>query len=312
MKVRFACLTIGFAAGLALAASQSASAADWNSGPGSIKDYGGAGGVPVPAPVPIPLSTTAEWYIGIAAGGVLVDDSSIESDHLEVLDSDDLGKTMFGGISAGRYLTPSLRAEIAFDFYDDFRISGANEYTYAHTISGESTYQTPTGGLTFDTQHYDVTRTDHIKVGRTTGMFNMYYDLETGTRFRPYIGAGLGVTWRQMKHKWKAEGECHHTTNSSDNTLPTDSCVRNTDELPARFEESGESKVDQFDLALAAMAGFSMEIAPDILWDNGYQLLWENAALNITTTGCGPCTGTVSYGDTLQHHFRTGLRFNVN
>ena len=111
---------------------------------------------------------------------------------------------------------------------------------------------------------------------------------------------------------FKAEGECHHTTNSSDNTLPTDSCVRNTDELPARFEESGESKVDQFDLALAAMAGFSMEIAPDILWDNGYQLLWENAALNITTTGCGPCTGTVSYGDTLQHHFRTGLRFNVN
>lgn len=300
---------MGLATGLGLiAATGSALAADM----GGIKDYGGAGGVPVPAPVPIAVME-AEWYIGIAAGGVLSDGSSIDNvgSPMPVIDSSDLDKTMFGGISAGRYLTPSIRAEIAFDFYDDFKVAGPAATYYSDTKSGESTYVAPSGAPTYDTQHYDVTRTDIVKVGRTTGMFNMFYDIDTGSRFRPYVGGGVGVTWRQMKRRYYEDAECHHTTNSVDSTLPASGCVRTTEDLPATYHTDGEDTVDRFDVALAAMAGLSVEITPDIIWDNGYQLLWESNSIQLTTPTVSS-TSTVTYGDTIQHQFRTGLRFNVN
>ena len=314
MKVRFACLSIGFAAGLALAASQPASAADM----GGIKDYGGAGGVPVPAPVPIAISA-AEWYIGIAAGGVLVDDSSIENfgSAMPVIENDKLNKTMFGGISAGRYLTPSLRAEIAFDFYDDFKVAGPNEVFYTDTKSAKGDTISVTQGTTsvtvqtYDTNHYVVERTDTVRVGRTTGMMNLFYDLDTGTRFRPYVGGGVGVSWRAMKRKASEIAVCEYTTNSHNTGLPTNSCSVNSDELPSRYTASGEYNTDRFDIALAAMAGFSIEVTPDIIWDNGYQMLWEGAGIEVSADTVSGVS-TVSYSDTLQHHFRTGLRFNVN
>ncbi|MEQ1717365.1 MAG: P44/Msp2 family outer membrane protein [Hyphomicrobium sp.] len=317
MKVRTACLSMGLATGLAtalalLGAVQTATAADFSKG--GIKDYGGAGGVPVPAPVPIAV-TAAEWYIGIVGGGVLSDESTIEEccTSMSVIESDGLAKTMFGGISIGRYFTSSIRGEVAFDFYDDFKVTNPGEQFYTDAKSAESTYTTPAGGTTYDTQHYDVTRTDIVKVGRSTGMLNLYYDLNTGTRFRPYVGGGVGVTWRQMTRKWKEDAECNHTTNTFDNTLPTNSCVRTTTDLPATYSESGSDTVDRFDIALAAMAGLSVEITPDIMWDNGYQMLWESNSIQLTTPShCGSCDSTVTYGDTIQHQFRTGLRFNVN
>ena len=79
-------------------------------------------------------------------------------------------------------------------------------------------------------------------------------------------------------------------------------------------DDDDDMDEDDVAAAAAAMAGFSMEIAPDIIWDNGYQLLWENSGIDIsfTRSGCAACATSVSYSDTIQHHFRTGLRFNVN
>lgn len=310
MRVRIARLATGCAFGLAMmTAALPAVAADM----GGIKDYGGAGGVPVPAPVPIPVHD-AEWYISVYGGVVLADDSEIESIGFSARDSDNLATTLFGGIAAGRYLTPSLRAELAFDFYDDFHVAYPGEVNFHTTRSAESTYTDALGNPTTDTQHYNVTRYDTVKVGRTTGMLNMYYDLPVSARFRPYVGGGIGITWRQMKHSWQLIADCDHTTNSdpAGPALPVDACVRNTEDLPSRYQDQRDDTVDRFDLALAAMAGFSYELTPDIIWDNGYQLLWESQGIEISTSECGICTTSISYGDTLQHHFRSGLRFNIN
>lgn len=302
MTVRKARLTMGLAAGLALMGTAlPATAADWYSG--GIKDYGGAGGVPVPAPAPIPVHE-AEWYIGVVAGGVLVDDSTVENIGSGMPVRDNLNKTLFGGISAGTYLTPNIRAEFAFDFYDDFKVASSDPVTYPESLSGEGQY----------TQNYQVTRLDTIKVGRTTAMYNMYYDIPTGTRLRPFVGAGIGVTWRAMKRNWREEANCEDTTTDlGDGTTVTSSPCHHLvpDDQPSHWERSGTDEVDRFDLALAAMAGLSYEITPDIIWDNSYQFLWESAGISLSTATFSG-TSTVSYSDTTQHQFRTGVRFNIN
>lgn len=302
MTVRKARLTMGLAAGLALMGTAlPATAADWYSG--GIKDYGGAGGVPVPAPAPIPVHE-AEWYIGVVAGGVLVDDSTVENIGSAMPVRDNLNKTLFGGISAGTYLTPNIRAEFAFDFYDDFKVASSDPVTYPESLSGEGQY----------TQNYQVTRLDTIKVGRTTAMYNMYYDIPTGTRLRPFVGAGIGVTWRAMKRNWREEANCEDTTTDlGDGTTVTSSPCHHLvpDDQPSHWERSGTDEVDRFDLALAAMAGLSYEITPDIIWDNSYQFLWESAGISLSTATFSG-TSTVSYSDTTQHQFRTGVRFNIN
>jgi len=302
MTVRKARLTMGLAAGLALMGTAlPATAADWYSG--GIKDYGGAGGVPVPAPAPIPVYE-AEWYIGVVAGGVLVDDSTVENIGSAMPVRDNLNKTLFGGISAGTYLTPNIRAEFAFDFYDDFKVASSDPVTYPESLSGEGQY----------TQNYQVTRLDTIKVGRTTAMYNMYYDIPTGTRLRPFVGAGIGVTWRAMKRNWREEANCEDTTTDlGDGTTVTSSPCHHLvpDDQPSHWERSGTDEVDRFDLALAAMAGLSYEITPDIIWDNSYQFLWESAGISLSTATFSG-TSTVSYSDTTQHQFRTGVRFNIN
>ena len=39
-------------------------------------------------------------------------------------------------------------------------------------------------------------------------MFNLYYDIPTGSAFTPYIGGGLGIVSRQTKREFKDNGTC--------------------------------------------------------------------------------------------------------
>ncbi|MCB1483459.1 MAG: hypothetical protein KDJ17_01035 [Hyphomicrobiaceae bacterium] len=300
MTVRNARFMMGLAAGLALIGSTPATAADWYSG--GIKDYGGAGGVPVPAPAPIPVSS-AEWYIGVAAGGVLVDDSTIDEIGTSMPVRDNLNKTMYGGISGGTYLTPNIRAEVSFDFYDDFKVAGPSE---EHYMDAQAIDDTTIVG------HYAVTRFDKVKVGRTTAMFNMFYDIPTGWSLRPYIGGGVGVTWRSMTRTSREHADCLYSSDASDPTFDGTACAGINSSLQSYELSETKYETDRFDIALAAMAGFSYQITPDIIWDNGYQMLWESNAIQITAPTHAGATSTVTYGDTIQHQFRTGLRFNID
>lgn len=301
MKVRTARRLMGLATGLALiAAGTPAISADM----GGIKDYGGAGGVPVPAPVPIP-QYAAEWYVGVVGGGVLIDDSLIEEvgAGLPVRDSDDLAKTLFGGISVGRYVAPNLRIEAAFDFYDDFKVAGPAEYEYTDTVAVENS--TVIG-------HYDVTRTERVKVARNTMMLNVLYDIPLSTYFKPYVGAGVGVTWRSMNRRVSEHAECDFSTDPANVDHDGSACSGvPTDERSFTLSET-TYETDRFDIALAAMAGVSVEVTPNILWDNGYQFLWESNGIELTTPTHGGGDSTVRYSGTSQHQFRTGLRFLID
>lgn len=298
MTDRIARRLMGLAAGLALSvATLPALAADM----GGIKDYGGAGGVPVPAPVPV-AEYDAEWYIGIVGGGVLVDDSTIEEIGAGIAVHDEPKRTLFGGITAGRYLTPNLRGELAFDFYDDFSVAGPSEQHYTDTAGIEGT--TYVG-------HYDVTRNESVKVGRTTGMFNLIYDIPLSERIKPYIGGGVGVSWKSMKRRVTEHAVCDFSTDENDNTFRSDNCAGIPSDLRDYTLTDHTYETDRFDVALAAMAGISVQVSDGIYWDNGYHVLWESNSIALTTPTHAGGTSTVSYGDTVQHQFRTGLRFDI-
>lgn len=305
MKVRFAQVVLS--AMMCSAAAVQAFGADFGSG---SQSYGAA--IPVPAPIPIP-EYDAEYYIRMDVGGTIDTSAHLENygSHFELKDDSDLQTSIFGSVGIGRYLTPSIRAELSISIQDDVGLSPPNESYYTDTRSARGPdFSDATGTYpTFDTHHYDVVRTDIVKFSQGTGLLSLYYDIKTGSSFTPYVGAGIGATWRQLKRNATEIAECDYTTNTLF-IYPTDNCVSNT-ELPTTYESSTAVTTSRWNVAAAAMAGFAYEFADGMYWDNAYRLLWQNGALQATVpTVSGESTVVIE--DVIQHQFMTGLRFDIN
>ena len=78
-----------------------------------------------------------------------------------------------------------------------------------HTI----TIQTGSAGG-IDTNFYSVSRTDTVKLSRTTGLVNLLHDIDPGTRFTPYIGGGVGFSWRKLRRTFSENYSCIDAENS--------------------------------------------------------------------------------------------------
>jgi opacity protein-like surface antigen len=301
-------------AGLALAAgSAPALAADW----GGIKDMGGGVAVPVPAPAPVPtFDADSDWYVGLAIGANLSQSANIKDSDIDYLgnstpgvwarDSSDIGASPVFGLNFGRYITPSLRAEIAIDYTPDAQISNPNKLGYLATNS-EPNFSV--GGI--DTNVYDVTRTDTVKLARTTGLFNLLYDIPTGTRFTPYIGGGVGFTWRSLRRSYSESATCIGATNSVNGDYPAGSCSGNAN-LPANGATvSGSSSKQQLDFAAAVQAGVAYNITDQIIWDNGWQMLWEGGSI-ATSAPSASGENRIVYKDSVLQQFRSGIRIKFD
>ncbi len=133
---------------------------------------GGAGLAFVP-------SAKAQWYASVNAGVTLVDDA-------DVTDTASIG---------------SITGEVGFD--TGFGLSGAVGYSWGGLrLEGEISYRK---------NDLEDLRVDSLTLGGTTfsgalgtfalegdttalgGMANGWYDFDTGTRWVPFLGAGLGV-----------------------------------------------------------------------------------------------------------------------
>ena len=276
-----------------------------------VKDPGAA--VPVPAPIPV-ADYEPEYYARIDVGASWLSSGSIEETGtpLEVRDLGDVEPIEFGSIGAGRYITPSIRAELAVDLYNNADVSHARTFYYTATRSAEGPNNLA-GLPTTDISNYDVERSEQVKLEQNTGMFNLYYDFRNSTRFTPYIGAGIGVTYRELSRRTTERAECTHTDNT-DGTIDAGygpGFCRDTEELPRTFENESEEIKSRWDVAAAAMAGFSYEIYDNVLLDTSYRYLWQGGTISMSTptlTG----TSTININETAQHQFRTGLRFNIN
>ena len=105
-------------------------AADW----GGVRDMGGGVPIPVPAPAPVPTyDYDSDWYVGLGIGANISQSAKIKDSDIDYLgnstpgylarDSGDIGASPIFSGSFGRYITPSLRAEVVFDYSPDAEIS---------------------------------------------------------------------------------------------------------------------------------------------------------------------------------------------
>jgi opacity protein-like surface antigen len=267
---------------------------------GGIKDMGGGVAVPVPAPAPVPtFDADSDWYIGLGIGANISQSATIrDSDiNMPVKDGDNIGASPTFGLTFGRYITPSLRAEIAIDYSPDERLT--NNGTLKYTTMGEP-------GTGYRNQDYGVLRQDSAKLSRTTALFNLLYDIPTGTRFTPYIGGGVGFTWRRMRRGYSESASCNPSLEFPDMVcnpgLPTDA-------QSASF--SGSTSKNQFDFAAAVQAGVAYNITDQIIWDNGWQMLWEGNAISTTAPSISG-DNTIVYKDAILQQFRSGIRIKFD
>lgn len=261
--------------------------------------------VPVPAPVPVPIYEP-EYYVRFDAGAAWMSDGTLDESGspMTVKDIGDIEPLEFGSIGAGRYITPSIRVELAVDLYSRGEVaSGA--YSFSEVLTAPIAGPPPS----VDTVTYDVTRQETVKFEQDTGMINFYYDFRNSTRFTPYVGAGIGVTYRQLTRTSSEVAECSGLSNSFDPGPLT--CADNT-QLPdtATVTEGTETK-KSWDIAAALMAGVAVQVTDSIMWDTGYRYMWQNGGLTVSSMTLAG-TSDITIEDIGQHQLRTGIRLNLN
>ena len=305
--------------GLALLAASSVSprAADWAVGSGgvikdfgSVKDYRNAA-VPVPAPTPTP-SYNRDWYVRGDLGYNL-DTSADISVKGGIHAADDQSGFLFGSIGAGRYLTPSLRAEISFDFRPKKSLTHGVQYlTRTTTQAGGAG---PLGHTTTDTYTFQVAQTDSSASADQTAFLNLYYDFlqSPGSRFKPYIGAGIGLDSRRFKRETSQDARCLNITNTDDTDGTILSTTTGTWASPCAYRSSADAKyTSDLGFAAAIMIGMGYEVTPGITFDTGYRAVWQGASLGIAANSFDNVTTDIHISNRIDHEWRTGVRFDLN
>ena len=159
---------------------------------------------------------------------------------------------------------------------------------------------------TTDTKFYDVTRTEDVEFEQDMGLINLYYDFRNSTRFTPYVGAGVGVSYRQLRRTATENAVCETTTNPDIAYY----CARNTAELPtSTMTEHTARRVGTWWLRFWPV--WQSQLTESIIWDTGYRYVWQNGGLSLTTDTVSG-TSTVEVKDIGQHQLRTGIRLNLN
>lgn len=261
-----------------------------------------AAAVPVPAPAPVPIYEP-EYYVRFDVGAAWLTDGTLDEtgSGLPLKDIGDIEPLEFGSIGAGRYFTPTIRAELQIDWYTRGDVaSGSNNFSQSLTTTLPDT--------SIDTVTYDLTRQDSIKYEQDTGMLNFYYDFRNSTRFTPYLGAGIGVTYRQLTRTSSEVAQCTGLSNSVAGTLD---CTANTQLPNTSTITQGTTTTKSWDFAAAVMAGVAIQVSDSILWDTGYRYMWQDGGLTVSSLTLSG-TSNVTIEDVGQHQFRTGVRLNLN
>jgi opacity protein-like surface antigen len=303
MKLNVLSLSLG--AVIFAAISVPASAADWNYGAGSMKDSISAA-VPVPAPVPIP-DYAARYYFRFDAGFGMGDAPDSDEAGLEFgRDSatgvfganptwfnDDFDTFVTLGAGVGTYIGDSFRADFTAETRTKEEVKGVGTYIY----------NTPTVG----TAYGEVLGTVNDKTSLSGGifLFNGYYDFNRGpeARFTPYVGAGVGFAWNELKRTHNTEERIRACDTAG-------GCVGgyNSREIVSASDKS-------HDLSFAAMAtvGASYRLSDYALLDFNYRYLFVDST-DITLPVDGSFFGgasKISIAETHEHQIRVGLRFDV-
>lgn len=250
--------------------------------------------VPVPAPAPVP-DYASGYYLRLDFAYGLGDVSKYRSTDpaADAIRADSyLDSFPRYGFGIGYYFNRWLRADVTFDQRQDVESRGRRERTY--TVLNAD----PAPAQMRDTVSESLTS------GNSTGMVNVYADMEMGQRFTPYVGFGLGYVRHQVK------GHSYSNTTVCDGAIApaTGAC----DATTATFERSASNTVGGTDyaLALALMAGASFNMSSNLKLDMGYR--WLNLQ-GTTFTGRNIANvHNLTIPDQNIHELRVGVRYDIN
>lgn len=253
------------AAGLVIGGTAGVQAADL--GGGSVKDA-----MPMAAPSPT-------WYFRIDGGYAVHNDPSIsDRENYAIFTREDLDNTWTLGAGIGKYFGNSWRGDITVD------------YRFGADVSS-TVYPAPPGLFETDLRS-------------TVVLANIYYDFNRGTRFTPYIGAGIGFVNHRMGSTSITACSCDLDVKShSDNDFAVAGMAGFTWNLGRRQEVVGSTKDGP------------VYVESDRGWkiDFGYRLLYLGDAETGRVIDTGD-SSTFSRGfkveDIVAHEFRIGLRYD--
>ena len=269
--------TLLISAALVLGSAGSVLAADLgNFGGGrSLKD----------GPMPMYQSSGPSWYARVDAGYSGFDKPAMMEHGIYDLTETSIYTTWSAGGGIGRYFGNGFRGDLTWDHHFEADAQGTLADHYA-SLEGVR----------------------HFGIKSDVFLANMYYDFDSGSRFTPYLGVGLGFTRNK----------------TTEGTIDTCGCTSAT-------IESGSST----HVAGAAMAGFSVKLrggeqqvegsfkdgpmtvssGRGLYFDAGYRFLY----LGDVETGAIVATGsrtTVAEDPKVEdihaHEFRFGLRYDIN
>lgn len=259
-----------------------AMAADLNGG--SIKD----GYIPAPPTMSAP---SASWYVRLDGGHSRFEDPIMVEDHIYDLVDTGIESTWSIGGGIGRHLGHGFRFDVTYDYRMEADAHGFLQ-NHAALLDGTREF-----GLK-----------SHLLLA------NLYYDFNSGGRFSPYIGAGLG---------W-----VRHTT--TEGTV-TDTCGCTGTIDGATNDSVAAALMAGVTINLTAgrghgsvVEGGSTKDAPimvssnrGLLLDIGYRYLYlGDAATGAVTGDFGGGLIEVSEDPVVEnihaHEFRFGLRYNLN
>ncbi|MGQ0673912.1 MAG: outer membrane beta-barrel protein [Hyphomicrobium sp.] len=313
MKSKFLTLPLCLAA-LGLTSGPGVAGGDWTDD--GITNYNRS--VPVPAPIPVPVNA-AQWYLRGDLAYAAASTGSVDALGYPV-DTFDYGSgdgTHSYGFGIGYYLSRSFRLEVAGDWSSERTTSRHSEgVTQSVDVVGPD-HPTVVGTTSVDTLHYSGEYDHKSTLHSSALLINLYYDLETGSRFKPYIGGGLGLSVHRLRVTGDSTLNCQsldrdYTPDPGVLNPPQDQVGMNCGNNPASgpIGSSDGNTNTIYGLAATAMAGVAIEISPGINWDTGYRFIYRGGTPSInfhTPTS----EATIDIGERTDHEIRTGIRFDI-
>lgn len=283
-------------------------------GDGSTKDY--MAGVPVPAPMPIPMNE-AQWYLRLDIGGSFVGgvDVGVQGVGISPHEADEIPTSVFGEAGIGYRFNKNFRVDFTSSFHDSYALTEDPVQTYValREVPGPEDSNLA-GANTTLRNFYNVTRTDEVQMKQqSTNMVNFYYDIANESKFTPYVGAGVGITYVNTEHTTLESANCFQGQQDFPSGIPSGTVntgCHSNDDIRTSFTSTTSVEESEWLFSGALMAGFSYDFNEYLAMDAGYRVVYMPGTISRTSP---TVTGNVTtdWTDFLNHQFRTGLRLKI-